>query len=121
MGRTIATLRSRSSDVTMKVSPNGRVEELRAATTAVDVIPHFVDFTAEVRGQRLADVTADVAEEMQRRAQPKKNTALPVGYRKKMVRVFLTRLLDDLAEGRTEGRIPRLATPARRWPRRSSR
>jgi hypothetical protein len=41
---------------------------------------------------------------MEELAQPKKNTSMPVGYRKKMVRVYLRRLLGDLIEGRT---VPR--------------
>jgi len=83
-----------------------KVAELRAATTAVDVVPHFEDFTDACRGRRVADVAEEVADAMHRRAAPKKNTALPVGYRKKMVRVFLLRLLEDLEAGRSEGRIP---------------
>jgi 4-hydroxybenzoyl-CoA reductase subunit beta len=90
----------------VRLDGNGRVNELRAATTAVDVVPHFADFTGTFAGRPLADAIGPVADEMHRRAQPKRNTALPVGYRKKMVRVFLERLLDDLAHGRTEGRIP---------------
>jgi len=90
----------------VRLDAHGRVEELRAATTAVDVVPHFADFTEKFAGRPLADAIGPVADEMHDRAQPKKNTALPVGYRKKMVRVFLQRLLDDLAHGRTEGRIP---------------
>lgn len=90
----------------VRLDAGGRVEELRAATTAVDVVPHFVDFTEKFTGRPLAEAIGPVAGEMHDRAQPKKNTALPVGYRKKMVRVFLERLLDDLAHGRTEGRIP---------------
>lgn len=81
------------------------VEVLRAATTAVDTVPHFVDFTSELRGKPVAEVIDRVAEEMMERAQPKKNTSMPVGYRKKMVRVFLRRLLEDLIAGRPEGRI----------------
>lgn len=84
----------------------GLVSELRAATTAVDVVPHFEDFTGSCRGRAVADVAEEVADRMHQRATPKKNTALPVGYRKKMVRVFLLRLLEDLAAGRSEGRIP---------------
>jgi len=84
----------------------GVLTELRAATTAVDVVPHFEDFTEACRGRSVADVAEEVADAMHRRAAPKKNTALPVGYRKKMVRVFLLRLLEDLEAGRSEGRIP---------------
>ncbi|MBZ0269648.1 FAD binding domain-containing protein [bacterium] len=83
----------------------GIVTELRAATTAVDVVPHFEDFTEACRGRTVADVAEEVADAMHKRAAPKKNTALPVGYRKKMVRVFLLRLLEDLEAGRSEGRI----------------
>jgi 4-hydroxybenzoyl-CoA reductase subunit beta len=81
-----------------------KVEVLRAATTAVDTVPHFADFSAELQGQVARDVVSHVAEEMMGRAQPKKNTAMPVGYRKKMVGVFLGRLLEDLLAGRSEGR-----------------
>ncbi len=83
----------------------GRVVTLRAATTAVDVVPHFEDFTAEHAGASLEDVIEPVASVLEKRAAPKKNTAMPVGYRKKMVRVYAQRLLRDLAAGRTEGRI----------------
>ncbi len=78
---------------------SGRIEVLRVATTAVDVVPQFVDFGEEHRGKRVAEIAEAVAAEMEDRAQPKKNTAMPVGYRKKMVRVFLRRLLHDLTEG----------------------
>lgn len=90
----------------LRLDGQGRVQVLRAATTAVDTVPHFADFSAEHAGRPLADVIDAVAEDMMERAQPKKNTAMPVGYRKKMVRVYLQRLLLDLLEGRTEGRIP---------------
>jgi 4-hydroxybenzoyl-CoA reductase subunit beta len=76
----------------------GRIEELRVATTAVDVVPQLVDFGTEHRGKRVVEIAEAVAADMEDRAQPKKNTAMPVGYRKKMVRVFLRRLLHDLAE-----------------------
>lgn len=90
----------------MRLRPGDRVEVLRAATTAVDTVPHFADFSAELRGRPIREVVDRVAEEMMERAQPKKNTSMPVGYRKKMVRVFLRRLLDDLIAGRLEGRVP---------------
>jgi hypothetical protein len=51
------------------------------------------------------DVIDPVAIALEKRAAPKKNTAMPVGYRKKMVRVYLQRLMRDLVAGRTEGRI----------------
>ena len=76
----------------------GRVKELRAATTAVDVVPQFVDYTDEHAGKPLQDVVDVVASDMEERADPKKNTSMPVGYRKKMVRVFLRRLLHELLE-----------------------
>ena len=88
-----------------RLSSGDVVDVLRVATTAVDTVPHFADFTEEHRGRRLADVAAAVADAMMERAQPKKNTAMPVGYRKKMVGVYLRRLLEDLAAGRTEGRL----------------
>lgn len=77
---------------------DGNIEILRAATTAVDVVPQLTDFSPEHRGRRFADVVEVVAADMEDRAQPKKNTAMPVGYRKKMVRVFLRRLLRELAD-----------------------
>ena len=89
----------------MRLTSGDRVEVLRAATTAVDTVPHFVDFSAQYRGRPIQDVAAAVADEMMERAKPKKNTSMPVGYRKKMVRVFLMRLLDDLVAARTEGRV----------------
>jgi 4-hydroxybenzoyl-CoA reductase subunit beta len=78
-----------------------RVAELKVATTAVDVVPQFADFGPEWSGRKVAEAIAPVAEEMQKRADPRKNTSMPVGYRKKMVGVFCRRLLDDLVEGRT--------------------
>jgi 4-hydroxybenzoyl-CoA reductase subunit beta len=77
------------------------VAELRVATTAVDVVPQYVDFTEEWAGTPIRDAVDPVADEMQRRADPRKNTSMPVGYRKKMVGVFCRRLLADLIEGRT--------------------
>ncbi len=59
-------------------------------------MPHLRDFAREHRGRRLPEVLDDVCAEMEERAQPKKNTSMPVGYRKKMVRVFLGRLLREL-------------------------
>ena len=90
----------------LRLDAQDRVLVLRAATTAVDTIPHFADFSAQYAGRPVREVIDAVAEAMMERAQPKKNTTMPVGYRKKMVHVFLQRLLDDLVEGRAEGRIP---------------
>jgi 4-hydroxybenzoyl-CoA reductase subunit beta len=88
----------------LELDEGGAVRRLRAATTAVDVVPHFVDFSGRLSGRSPADVIDIVAGEMEELAQPKKNTSMPVGYRKKMVRVYLRRLLGDLIEGRT---VPR--------------
>ncbi|MFN8178804.1 MAG: FAD binding domain-containing protein [bacterium] len=90
----------------IRLSAGDRVDVLRAATTAVDTVPHFADFGSVHCGKPIREVIELVADEMMERAQPKKNTSMPVGYRKKMVRVFLERLLDDLVGGRSEGRIP---------------
>jgi 4-hydroxybenzoyl-CoA reductase subunit beta len=90
----------------LRLDGDGMVELLRAATTAVDVVPHFADLTGDVAGRSPEDAARIVAAEMEERAAPKRNTALPVGYRKKMVRVYLERLIADLVAGRTEGRIP---------------
>ena len=65
------------------------------------VVPQFADFGPEWSGRPVRDAIVPVAEEMQKRADPRKNTSMPVGYRKKMVGVFCRRLLDDLVEGRT--------------------
>ena len=81
----------------VRVGRDLRVEELRAATTAVDMVPQLVIFTGEHRGKRLPEIIDAVSAEMESRAQPKKNTAMPVGYRKKMVRVLCRRLLQELA------------------------
>jgi len=78
-----------------------RVAELRVATTAVDVVPQYRDFGEEWAGRPVRDAVDPVSEEMERRADPRKNTSMPVGYRKKMVGVFCRRLLGDLVEGRT--------------------
>ena len=90
----------------LRLDGQSNVVELRAATTAVDVVPQFTDFTDAYAGRPVTDVVDEVAADLQKKAQPKKNTALPVGYRKKMVGVFLRRLLRDLVDGRSEGRIP---------------
>lgn len=74
-----------------------RVLALRVATTAVDVVPQFYDASAEHAGRPLEEVVEAVATEMEYRAVPKKNTAMPVGYRKKMVRVYLRRLLREIS------------------------
>ncbi|HMB70965.1 MAG TPA: FAD binding domain-containing protein, partial [bacterium] len=81
---------------------DGAVRILRCASTAVDVVPHYRDFTDAHAGRRLTDVIDDVAAEMEALARPKKNTSMPVGYRKKMVRVYLRRLLCDLLDGKTD-------------------
>jgi len=84
----------------VELAGDGTIRRLRAATTAVDVIPHYADFGA-FASRSPRDVIDLVAGEMEERAEPKKNTSMPVGYRKKMVRVYLRRLLHDLTEGRT--------------------
>jgi CO/xanthine dehydrogenase FAD-binding subunit len=84
----------------MSVDGQGRLRVLRCATTAVDVVPQYRDFSEVHAGKRLAEVIDAAAGEMEAMAAPKKNTSMPVGYRKKMVRVYLRRLLDDLLEGR---------------------
>jgi 4-hydroxybenzoyl-CoA reductase subunit beta len=93
----------------MGVAAAVRLEErtialLKVATTAVDVVPQFKDFTGSFAGALLEeDVVDAVSSEMEQLAQPKKNTSMPVGYRKKMVRVYLRRLLRDLVDGRSNG------------------
>src|SRR6185436_6053846 len=57
----------------VRVDRNLRVEELRAATTAVDMVPQLVIFTGEHRGKRLPEIIDAVSAEMESRAQPKKN------------------------------------------------
>jgi 4-hydroxybenzoyl-CoA reductase subunit beta len=84
----------------LRLDGDGRIESLRCATTAVDVVPQHRDFTGDHTGKTVDDVVDAVASAMEETAQPKKNTSMPVGYRKKMVRVYLRRLLQDLLDGK---------------------
>lgn len=84
----------------LRLDGEGRIEVLRCATTAVDVVPQYRDFTAEHAGEDPRDVVDSVAGRMEEAARPKKNTSMPVGYRKKMVRVYSRRLLQDLLDGK---------------------
>ena len=87
------------------VDAEGRLEVLRCAHTAVDTVPRLVDYSGEIAGRPLSEIdesiAARVAADMEENAQPSRNTSMPVGYRKKMVRVFLEKLLRRLAAERT--------------------
>jgi len=86
----------------VELDGDGRIRRFRCSATAVDVVPQYRDFAAAHAGRPLAEVIDAVAAEMEEGARPKKNTSMPVGYRKKMVRVYLRRLLQDLLDGRTD-------------------
>jgi 4-hydroxybenzoyl-CoA reductase subunit beta len=87
------------------VDDGGRIATLRCAHTAVDTVPRLTDYTNEHAGRPVAEIgesiAPTVATDMEASARPSRNTAMPVGYRKKMVRVYLERLLRRLAEERT--------------------
>ena len=82
----------------VRFEEGGAISELRVASTAVDMVPQYADYSAEHAGKKLAEVVDSVAAEMRERAEPKKNTSMPVGYRKKMVQVYLRRLLGEALE-----------------------
>ncbi|MAF26732.1 MAG: FAD binding domain-containing protein [Gemmatimonadota bacterium] len=83
----------------VRFGSHGALREFRVATTALDVVPQFVDYSAETKGRPLAEVLDDVAGKVQAGANPRRNTTMPVAYRKRMAGVYLRRLLEDLARG----------------------
>ncbi len=87
--------------VALSLDASGNVATLRCADTAVDTVPRVVDYGPDHAGRPTVEVFPEVAADMERRGQPRKNTSMSVGYRKKMIRVYLARLLQDLVEERT--------------------
>jgi hypothetical protein len=69
------------------------------ATTADDVVPKYADLCERIAGRKNQESADANRAEMEAVAKPKKNTSMQVGYRKKMVRVYLGRLLRDLEAG----------------------
>ncbi|NNE44739.1 MAG: 4-hydroxybenzoyl-CoA reductase subunit beta, partial [Gemmatimonadetes bacterium] len=56
----------------VSLNEDGSVRMLRCATTAVDVVPQYHDFTEETSGRPLADVIDPVSRAMEKSAAPKK-------------------------------------------------
>jgi 4-hydroxybenzoyl-CoA reductase subunit beta len=86
----------------LRLDDQQKIRELRVATTAVDVVPQFMDFSEKFSGMTLDETVEVIGSEMEHQAMPKKNTSMPVGYRKRMVRVYLCRLLRDLQDERED-------------------
>ena len=78
---------------------NGTVEDLQVVVNAVSWTPlHFEEVTKGARGEALTDDLIDqVADEIADRCQPVKNTYLSPPYRKRMIGVFVRRVLKALA------------------------
>lgn len=76
-----------------------RLASLRVAASAVDTVPiEFDELTAGLAGRPLtAELLEVLAETLMRRVKPVKNTALSPNYRRRMVGVFLKRLVSELA------------------------
>ncbi|MBI3891092.1 MAG: FAD binding domain-containing protein, partial [Candidatus Wallbacteria bacterium] len=74
------------------------IGELRVAATAVDTVPLvFDELTSALAGQPLTPELIDVlVERVTKRVTPVKNTALSPNYRRRMVGVFLKRMLVEL-------------------------
>ncbi len=84
----------------LRLDSAGRVESLCVADTAVDTVPQFVDHSEALAGRPPSEAIGGVAADLSKRARPRKNSAMPVGYRKRMVAVYLRRLLEDLSAER---------------------
>ncbi len=84
------------------VTRGGCVESLRIVATAVDTVPLVFDkLTSAVSGRPLSDELVEVlAERVMKAVTPVKNTALSPNYRRRMVGVFLRRMLGG-ARGET--------------------
>jgi 4-hydroxybenzoyl-CoA reductase subunit beta len=84
--------------VGLAVDPAGRLERLRVATTAVASRPELLDdVTAPFLGRPAsAGLAREIAEAAMRASTPYKNVPLEPKYRKKMVAVFVRRLLQRL-------------------------
>ena len=83
------------------LSQNGVVEDLQVVVNAISWTPLLFDeVTKGARGERLTDELIDqVADEIQDRSQPVKTTYLSPPYRKKMIGVYVRRVLKQLAAG----------------------
>ena len=79
-----------------------RVEELHVVVNAVDTRPiAFEDYTSELAGRHFDDeLIHEVSREITARSRPVKNLVLSTAYRKKMVGVYLARILRGFAGDR---------------------
>ena len=77
------------------------VREIHIVVNAVDTRPlDFEEYTAALPGRRFDDgFIEDVSREVMNRCRPVKNLVLSTAYRKKMVGVFLARILRGFAGG----------------------
>jgi CO/xanthine dehydrogenase FAD-binding subunit len=79
----------------------GKVDELHVVVNAVDTRPiAFEDYTASLRGRKFdKDFIDEVSVEVRDRSRPVKNLVLSTAYRKKMIGVYLARILQPFLEG----------------------
>lgn len=84
-----------------------RVSELHIVVNAVDTRPlPFEDYTAPLAGRRFDGAfIEEVAEEVTSRSRPVKNLLLSTAYRKKMIGVFLARILRGFAGERAPAAV----------------
>lgn len=74
-----------------------KVDEFHVVVNAVDTRPlPFEDYTASLRGRRFDQgFTEEVSGEVRDRSRPVKNLVLSTAYRKKMIGVYLSRILQS--------------------------
>ncbi len=82
----------------LRQNSEGLLENFSLCINAVDTHPlDFSEFGASYLGQKLGEHEIEaIAEEAYKKCQPKLNVPMEPGYRKKMVRVFTRRLLQEL-------------------------
>jgi len=83
----------------LRLDGRGRIAELHIAVGAVDTTPRlFAELTAGFTGQELAATTiGEIADQVMARVRPYNNVPLSPAYRKRMVGVYVRRLLTALA------------------------
>ncbi len=76
-----------------------KIRELHVCAAAMETVPLcFDDLTGSLHGQPLSDSLIQLlGERIVKRVKPVKNTALSPNYRRKMVMVYLRRMLEQLA------------------------
>jgi 4-hydroxybenzoyl-CoA reductase subunit beta len=79
---------------------NGRIETLRIAITAIDVVPLSMDeITGSLIGEKMTDALVEkIANEIEAKCRPLRNVPLSPPYRKKMVGVYTRQLLTELRD-----------------------